>query len=196
MSKQGSIADRIDRQLSFLLEADKLKSILRRSLITDGSRQENSAEHSWHLALAAMILQEYAAEPIVLAKAVRMVIVHDLVEIDAGDTFAYDTAGNVTKLDRECRAADRIFGLLPDDLRAEMRAVWEEFEAAQTPEARFAHAVDRLQPLLQNTKTQGGTWRLYKPSREQVLARMEPVRTALPRLWPVVIEAMDRFFGD
>ena len=185
---------RIDQQLAFLVEADKLKNILRRTTLIDSSRQENTAEHSWHLALAAMVLEEYASAPVNMARVLRMLVVHDVVEIDAGDTFAYDAAGNATKAERERHAADRIFGLLPADLREELRGLWEEFDAATTPEARFANAVDRIQPFLQNRETGGGTWHTHNLSREQVLARMDPVRTALPQVWPTILAAVDGFF--
>jgi putative hydrolase of HD superfamily len=185
---------RIGQQLAFLVEADKLKNVLRRTTLTDRSRQENSAEHSWHLALTAMVLEEYAASPVNMAKVLRMLAVHDVVEIDAGDTFAYDAAGNATKEEREKRAADRIFGLLPTDVAAELRALWQEFEQAVTPEARFANAVDRVQPFLQNRAAGGGTWRTPNLSREQVLARMDPVRANLPRLWPTILATVDKFF--
>ncbi len=186
---------RIEQQLAFLVQADKLKNVLRRTLLTDCSRQENSAEHSWHLALTAMVLEEYASAPVNLAKVLRMLIVHDVVEIDAGDTFAFDKAGNATKEERERCAADRIFGLLPTELRSELRSLWEEFDEAATPEARFANAVDRIQPFLQNRETRGGSWLIYNLSREQVLARMDPIRTALPRLWPTVIATVDKLFS-
>jgi putative hydrolase of HD superfamily len=189
------IDQRIERQLSFLVEADGLKNVLRRTLLTDGSRQENSAEHSWHLALTAMVLEEYASAPVNMARVLRMLIVHDVVEIDAGDTFAFDTAGNATKEGRERCAADRIFGLLPEELRSELRGLWEEFDEAVTPEARFANAVDRIQPFLQNRETRGGSWHIHNLSREQVLARMDPIRTELPRLWPTVITALDELFS-
>jgi putative hydrolase of HD superfamily len=188
-------SNRIEQQLSFLVEADKLKNVLRRTLLTDGSRQENTAEHSWHLVLTAMVLQEYAVEPVDLSKAIRMLVVHDLVEIDAGDTFAFDTEGNMTKSERELRAADRLFGLLPVELGAELRGLWDQFEQHATPEARFAHAVDRIQPFLQNRETRGGTWRIHKLSREQVLKRMDPIRTVLPLLWPLVLRSVDEFFS-
>jgi putative hydrolase of HD superfamily len=187
---------RIDQQLAFLVEADKLKNILRRTTLTDSSRHENTAEHSWHLALTAMVLEEYAASPVNLAKVLRMLVVHDLVEIDAGDTFAYDAAGNATKEERERRAADRIFSLLPTGLREDLRSLWEEFDQAATPEARFANAVDRIQPFLQNRETGGGPWHVHNLSREQVLARMDPVRTELPQLWPTVLDAVDDFFAE
>jgi 5'-deoxynucleotidase YfbR-like HD superfamily hydrolase len=185
---------RLEQQLAFLVEADRLKNILRRTLLTDASRRENTAEHSWHLALAAMVLAEYSAVVIDLPRVLRMLIVHDLVEIDAGDTFAYDKEGNATKKDRERRGADRIFGLLPVEMGNDLRALWEEFEAQVTPDACFANAVDRIQPFLQNTATNGGTWRIYKLSREEVLVRMDPVRTALPVVWPKVLRAIDEYY--
>ena len=188
--------ERLHQQLAFLVEVDKLKNILRRTLLTDGSRRENSAEHSWHLALAAMVLEEYAAAPVELARVLRMLVVHDVVEIDAGDTFAYDKSGNATKEERERRAAERIFGILPQEIGGELRELWEEFEEHATPDAKFAHAVDRIQPFLQNRALKGGTWRIYDLSREEILARMDPVRTALPRLWPIVMEAVNEFFSN
>jgi putative hydrolase of HD superfamily len=142
-----------------------------------------------------MVLEEYAVEPVDLRRVVEMVVVHDLVEIDAGDTFAYDDAGNATRRERESAAADRIFGLLPPDAGARLRGLWEEFESRETPEARFATALDRIQPFLQNVKAGGGTWKIYGLRREQVLQRMDPVRTALPALWPVVTRAVDEFFA-
>jgi putative hydrolase of HD superfamily len=186
---------RLEQFIEFLNEADKLKKILRRTLLADASRQENAAEHSWHLALSAMVLEEYAVEPVDLRRVVEMVVVHDLVEIDAGDTFAYDAAGNATRRERERAAADRLFGLLPPDAGARLRGLWEEFESRATPEARFANAVDRIQPFLQNVKAGGGTWKIYGLRREQVLERMDPVRTALPALWPVVTRGVDDFFA-
>jgi putative hydrolases of HD superfamily len=186
--------ERLEKQLTFLVEADRLKNVLRRALLTDGSRRENSAEHSWHLALEAMVLVEYSPVPVDLAHVLRMLIVHDMVEIDAGDTFAYDKAGNATKKDREQRGAERIFGLLPDEMGKDLRGLWEEFEAQVTPDACFANAVDRVGPFLQNTANNGGTWRTYKLSRQEVLTRMEPVRTALPAMWPKVIAAIDTYY--
>jgi len=190
------MATRLDQQLAFVMEADRLKAILRRTMLTDDSRRENSAEHSWHLALAAITLAEYAAEPVDLLRVLKMLVVHDLVEIDAGDTFAYDQTGNASKVERERAAADRIFGLLPADLAGELRALWEEFDGYATPDARFANAMDRIQPFLQNVKNRGGTWRLYGPTREQVLVRMDPVRVATPSLWPLITEYVDEFFAE
>jgi putative hydrolase of HD superfamily len=189
---------RLEQQIAFLVEADRLKNVLRRTLLTDASRRENTAEHSWHLALAAMVLVEYSSVTVDLPRVLRMLIVHDLVEIDAGDTFAYDKEGNATKKDRERRGADRIFGLLPGEMGNDLRGLWEEFEAHVTPDACFANAVDRVGPFLQNTATGGGTWRIYKLSREEVLVRMDPVRSALPDIWPKVLHAIDEYYpaGD
>jgi putative hydrolase of HD superfamily len=184
---------RLGRQVAFLIEADKLKTIIRRTSLVDSSRRENSAEHSWHLVLAAMIVREYTCVELDLARALEIVTVHDLVEIDGGDTFSYDAAGQATKVERELAAADRVFGLLPADQSSYLRALWEEFEAQETAESRFANAVDRLQPLLQNAGSGGGSWRAQQLTRHQVLQRMRPIESALPRLWPLVVEIIDSF---
>lgn len=178
--------DRLDRQLRFVIEIDKLKRVLRQTMLMDATRSENSAEHSWHLALMAILLEEYSPRPVDLGQVLRMVLVHDIVEIDAGDTFCYDVEANLDKAMREEEAAERIFGLLPPEQGFELRSLWEEFEAETTPEARFATALDRLQPLLHNLQTGGGTWRIHGVAREQVLARMQPIRVAMPDLWPFV----------
>lgn len=178
--------NRLDQQLAFILEIDKLKTVLRQTLLTDQSRRENSAEHSWHLAVMAMLMTEYAAEPVDLLRTMKMLVIHDIVEVDAGDTFAYDGLGNEDKLEREQRAADRIFGLLPPEQGRELRELWDEFEARRTPESKYANALDRLQPLLHNSATEGGTWRIHNVERAAVLRRMDPVRTGLPEVWPVV----------
>ena len=188
--------ERLPRQTAFLTEADKLKTILRRTLLADGSRRENTAEHSWHILVTAMVLREYGAERVDFERVLEMLAVHDLVEIDAEDTFAYDVDANRTRADRERRAADRLFEMLPSDLGAAFRGLWEEFDKHNTPEARLANAVDRFQPLLQNLATEGGTWRIYRPSREQVLRRMDPIRTTLPALWPFVHAAIEEFFSS
>jgi putative hydrolase of HD superfamily len=187
---------RLDNQLSFILELDKLKTVIRQTLLTDMSRRENSAEHSWHLATMAVLLEEYAVEPVDLLQAMKMLLVHDVVEIDAGDTFAYDTAGYVDKDEREQKAAGRIFGLLPEEQGRELRSLWEEFEARQSAESKFANALDRLQPLLHNWQTQGGTWRIHQVTRDKVLKRMEPVKIGMPKLYPsvekIIEEACER----
>lgn len=184
--------DRIAQQLAFVTDIDRLKNVLRRTSLCDSSRVENSAEHSWHLAMMAVVFAEHAGPGVDVGRVVRMVLVHDLVEIDAGDTFAYDDVGNGDREARERAAADRLFALLPDDQGPALRALWEEFEARQTPDARMAAALDRLQPLLANDRCSGGTWRIYHVTRAQVLARMDPVREGLPALWPTVLEVVER----
>lgn len=185
--------DRLARQIAFLAEADKLKTILRRTPLMDSSRPENSAEHSWHLALAAMTLAEYAPPGVNIPRAIELLTLHDLVEIDAGDTFAYDTAGYETKAEREIAAAERIFGLLPADQAATLRGCWEEFEAQVTPESKYANALDRLQALLQNVYSGGGSWRSYRITRDDILRRMAPIEAVLPAIWPFVVDSIDRF---
>ena len=183
---------RLAQQLSFLMEADKLKTILRRNrVVTDPTRRENDAEHMYHFALMAMILAEYANAPVNVLRVLKMVLIHDVVEIDAGDAFIYDLAAQVGKREREERAADRLFGLLPDDQRDEMRALWEEFEAEETVEARFAAAVDRLQPLLCNYLTQGGAWREYGVLAPDVYARNSKIEGGSSKLWAEIRVVLD-----
>lgn len=177
---------RLSQQIQFIIEIDKLKGILRQTRLIDDSRPENSAEHSWHLALMAIILAEYAPSQVDLGRAIIMVLLHDLVEIDAGDTFCYDVQGNQDKAIREEKAATRIFGMLPEDQEQSLWEIWAEFEAAATPTARFAVALDRLQPLLQNQQNQGGTWQLYGITQDQVMERMAPVQDGTPQLWALV----------
>lgn len=188
-------SERLARQIAFLLEADKLKTVLRRTPLTDNSRPENSAEHSWHLALAAMVLAEYAGD-VDAGRVLELLVVHDLVEVHAGDTFAYDPAAVVGKEERERLAADRIFGLLPPDLGQRMRALWDEFEALESRESRVANALDRVQALVQNMGAGGGSWSAYGVTRSQVLKRMAPVEAALPDVWPFVLEVIDRFSAE
>lgn len=183
---------RLSQQIDFILEIDKLKQILRQTSLTDGSRRENSAEHSWHLAMMAIALTEYAPQPINQLRVVKMLLLHDLVEIDAGDTFCFDTQANLDKADREQQAADRLFGLLPDDLQKEFRYLWEEFEAAETPDAQFARALDCFQPLLHNYQNGGGTWKQYGITRDRVLWRMQSIQTGAPALWPYVEGVIER----
>jgi putative hydrolase of HD superfamily len=172
------------RQIQFVVEIDKLKGVLRQTWLMDGSRRENDAEHSWHLALMAVLLAEYAAEPnLDLLRVVKMLLVHDLVEIDAGDTFVYDKAGARDKAAREQKAAQRIFNILPPDQAGALRGLWDEFEARQTPEARFAAALDRLQPILHNYHTQGKAWRAHGITSEEVIAHNRHMAEGAPRLW-------------
>jgi putative hydrolase of HD superfamily len=189
-------AERLDRQLAFVREIDRLKTIVRRTSLHDASRLENSAEHSWHLATMALVLGEHAPEGADVLHAVRLLLVHDIVEIDAGDTFAYDTAGHVDKDARERAAAARIFGILPDDQGDALRALWEEFEAGETPTARFANALDRLQPLLANLANGGGSWHAAGVTRAAVRRRMGPIEQGCPTLWPWVCAAIDRAHAE
>jgi len=189
-------ADRLSRQLDFLLELDKAKTVLRRSYITDGSRNENDAEHMWHLALFVLVLAEHADEPVDIGRVLKMVLVHDIVEIDAGDTYIYDEVGKATQAGREATAADRLYGLLPPDQGAELRAIWEEFEARVTPESRFAAAVDRLQPLLANLATDGRTWREHGTTADQVRAINSKIGMGSSTLWERAGRLLDEAVAD
>jgi putative hydrolase of HD superfamily len=173
--------DRLEQQLRFVLEIDRLKSVYRRTYLIDGTRHENSAEHSWHLALLAMTLVEHANQPLDVAKVIKMVLIHDIVEIDAGDTYIYDAQGN--KAERERQAADRIFSLLPSDQAAQFRELWDEFEKAATPEARFANALDRFIPQLHNYHTQGRSWKEHGITPDRVLTRNVEISYGSETLW-------------
>jgi putative hydrolases of HD superfamily len=185
--------ERLARQIAFLVEADKLKTVVRRTPLVDLSRLENSAEHSWHLILLILVMREYGPKDIDWMRVMAMVTVHDLVEIDAGDVSAYDVDAFAAKALREQAAANRIFGLLPPDQQEQFRDLWDEFEAHQTPEARFANAVDRLQPLIQNAHASGGSWRNQTLLRQQILNRMAPIETSLPDVWPHVLDVVESF---
>jgi len=174
---------RLSQQIEFLVEIDRLKSIVRQTLLVDGSRHENSAEHSWHLAVLAMVLAEHATAPVDLSRVLKMILVHDIVEIDAGDTYCYDEKGNRDKAEREQRAADRIFSLLPRDQAVEFRSLWEEFESRQTADAIFAAALDRLQPLLNNFRAGGVMWLKHGIRKEQVYSRNSPMEQGSAVLW-------------
>lgn len=175
---------RLQQQLAFIMEIDKLKTILRQTLIGDASRRENSAEHSWSLAVMAILLSEHAtAKEIDLMRVVKMLLIHDVVEIDAGDTFAYDDKGYEDKEERERAAFERIFGLLPEDQRAECRSLWEEFEARDTPEAKYATSLDRLHPMLLNYSTEGHAWRKHGISADRVLGRNAVIEAGSGALW-------------
>lgn len=180
--------NRLTQQLQFIIEIDKLKNILRQTKLTDNSRQENSAEHSWHLAIMAIILAEYAEPEVDIIRSIKMLLIHDLIEIDAGDTFCYDVKGNLDKAEREIKAATRIFSLLPSEQAEELRELWEEFEESQTATAKFALALDRLQPLLQNQQNHGGSWQTHGITENLVRKRMSPVKEASPILGKLVEE--------
>ena len=171
------MTERLKKQTDFILELDKEKNILRQTHLTNNGRRENDAEHSWHLAVMAYLLKEYSNEPIDIARVMIMCLIHDAVEIDAGDTYAYDTEGLKTQKEREEKAAERIFGILPEDQRDELRAIFEEFEAYETPESKFAHAMDNFQPLLLNDSNHGGDWKEHEVCLSQVMTRQN--KTAL-----------------
>lgn len=184
--------ERFKDQIEFMLEVDKLKRIRRQTTLLDRSRQENSAEHSWHIALSVLILSEYAeADDLDLLQVIKLLLAHDLVEIDAGDTYCYDEIGGQDQNARERKAADRIFSILPEDQAASFRSLWNEFEDRQTPEARFANALDRLQPFLHNYFTRGHTWRKHGIRKQQVLKRMKPVDDGSHRLWDYIASLID-----
>lgn len=174
--------DRLNAQIAFAVEIDKLKRIIRRNHLIDGSRRENTAEHSWHVGMLAMVFGEHAPPETDLQRVVAMLLVHDLVEIDAGDTFIYDPVEVAAQAEAERAAADRIFGLLPDDQGKWMRELWEEFEARKTPEARFAKALDRFAPILANHLTEGGTWPLFKVKASQVKEKVRLIQEGSPSL--------------
>ncbi len=185
-------SERFRRQIEFILEVDKLKKILRRTTLMDGSRQENSAEHSWHIALIVLVLSEYADEDnLDLLQVIKLLLAHDLVEIDAGDTYCYDEIGGQDQKERETRAADRIFNILPEDQAKSFRALWDEYEEKKTPESLFANALDRFQPLLHNYFTQGHSWRRHGIQKKQVLSRMQPVDEGSSFLWDYVAGLID-----
>ena len=166
---------RFQEQIRFMIEMDRMKNIYRQTYVLNEDRRENDAEHAWHLAMLAMILQEYSNEPVDLTKVLKTVLIHDVVEIDAGDTYAYDDAGYASKAEREQQAADRLFGMLPKDQGTELRTLWEEFEAGSTPEARFAAALDRIQPLMLNYTKRGKSWAEHGIRAEQVKERIQPI---------------------
>lgn len=183
---------RLDQQLKFTAEIDKMTGILRRTLLVDKSRRENDAEHSWHIAVMAMLFEEYAVEKVDTARAVKMCVVHDLVEIYAGDTFAYDVKGNEDKAERESLAADKLFGQLPEEQGQMIRDLWEEFDAMETPDAKYAACLDRIQPFLHNTLTDGHTWADGKTSRAAVEKRMAIVKEFMPEVYEWIVINLDR----
>lgn len=183
--------ERMNKQLLFTAEIDKMTSILRRTLLIDKSRRENDAEHSWHIAVMAMLFSEYAREQVDIGRVVQMCVVHDLVEIIAGDTFAYDVEGNIGKADRERVAADQLFAELPEDQGTMVRALWEEFDAMETADAKYAACMDRLQPFLHNTLTGGHTWVESGTNRAVVEQRMAIVKDFMPEVYDWVSDNID-----
>lgn len=175
--------ERLKKQFAFIQEIDKEKTVFRQTYLADASRKENDAEHSWHMAVMAMILSEYSNEEIDVLRTMSMILVHDLVEIYAGDTYAYDTAGNEDKLERELAAADKLFSLLPDDQRDKMRGLWDEFEAGKTAEAKFASTLDKIQPLMLNNASGGLSWKEHGVKASQVYDRNIKTSEGSKALW-------------
>lgn len=184
--------NRLEQQLQFILEIDKVKKIIRQTPLSDASRKENDAEHSWHIALMAYLLQEYAEEPVEVSKVMLMVLIHDLVEIDAGDTYAYDEEGAKTKDERERKAADRIFGMLPEEQGMYLKALWEEFEAYETAEAKYAHMLDNFQPLLLNDAAGGISWTEHQVKKSQIYKRNEKVEETSATIWKCMQDKIDK----
>lgn len=184
--------DRLQQQMEFILEVDKLKNITRQTYLSSGERKENDTEHSWHLALMCALLAEHSNEKIDVLKTMTMVLIHDIVEIDAGDTYAYDTEGNETKREREVRAAERIFQLLPPDQALWLCGLWDEFEEGITPEAKFAIALDKIQPVLLNDASGGKSWREHGVEVSQILKRNEHTPEGSVELWEYAKELIDK----
>ncbi|WP_374015714.1 HD domain-containing protein [Paenibacillus thiaminolyticus] len=179
----ASMKDRLEMHVEFIKEVDKLKSVFRQSYLLDRSRHENDAEHTWHLTVMAILLHEYANERnLNLLRVLKMLIIHDIVEIDAGDTFAYDAQGHEDKFARESKAAKRLFGILPEEQKNEMMQLWMEFEQRQTPEAQYAAALDRLQPLIHNYTTEGKSWQEHGVTSDRVLARIGGIKEGSQQL--------------
>lgn len=184
--------NRLQKQIGFIVEVDKLKHVLRQSVLINDRRRENDAEHSWHLAVMAMLLSEHVKEDnLDLFKVMKMVLIHDIVEIDAGDTFAYDEEGYEDKEEREMKAAQRIFNLLPTDQAIKMKELWLEFEEKATPESRYAASLDRLQPLLLNYHSEGHTWKMPGVTSEKVYERMAVIKESTPQIWDYVVEIVE-----
>ncbi|MDD6229143.1 MAG: HD domain-containing protein [Lactimicrobium massiliense] len=183
---------RLQKQLSFILELDKEKNILRQTHLSNHGRREDDAEHAWHMAVMAYLLQEYSNEPVDIAHVMIMCLLHDVVEIDAGDTYAYDDQGKKTQHEREEKAAERIYGILPEDQKIQLRALFEEFEENRTPEAKFAHAMDNLQPLLLNDSNGGGDWKEHHVSYNTVMQRQGRTKEGSTALFEVIKEKMDK----
>ncbi len=175
--------ERIEKQISFIREIDREKWIGRQTYLSDGKRKENDAEHAWHMAIMTILLSEYANERIDVLKTVTMLLIHDIVEIDAGDTYAYNEEAKKTQKDREQKAAERIYGLLPSDQGERLKALWEEFEACETPEARFARCMDNLQPMMLNAATDGKAWVEHQVELSQILGRNKNTHTGSEKLW-------------
>lgn len=185
--------ERFDKQLEFILEIDKEKEIYRQTHLTNHGRRENDSEHAWHMAIMSYLLREYANEKIDISKVMLMCLIHDVVEIDAGDTYAYDSEGLKTQEERERKAADRLFGMLPDDQRDELRAIFEEFEAYETPESKFAHTMDNFQPLLLNNSNNGGDWKEHGVKYDTIWKRQSKTALGSEVIGNKTKEILDRY---
>lgn len=183
---------RLEQQIAFILEIDKVKNVFRQTYLSDRNRKENDAEHSWHIAIMAMLLQEHMKEPVDVLRVMTMVLIHDLVEIDAGDTYAYDASGNATKREREVKAAERIFGLLPEDQGAYFRELWDEFEEYKTADAQYAHLLDNLQPLLLNDASGGASWEEHIVKKSQIYKRNERLPEISDAIWEHMKSVIER----
>ncbi|HHF2911775.1 HD domain-containing protein [Vibrio diabolicus] len=184
--------ERLEKQLALVIELDKLKSILRRTRVKSAEgRLENSGEHSWHVALMAILMEEHANAPVDICRVMKMLLIHDVVEIDAGDTFVYDTAASQEQVEKEIRAAERLFGMLPSDQEQELLALWHEFEAAQTDDAKYAKALDRLIPMLLNYHNNGQSWKEHGVSREQALTINKRIEFGSVTLWDKAKELIE-----
>lgn len=179
------------KQIEFIKEIDKLKYIFRKTKLINSDRPENDAEHSWHLAMMAIILAEHSNEPIDVAKVMKMVLIHDIVEIDSGDVFAYDTVKSHNNFDEELKAARRIFGILPAEQTEEFINIWQEFEEMKTPESKFARALDRLEPLLQNSSNNGGTWREFDVKYDKVIEKKQVIKDGSEEIWKFAKKLID-----
>ena len=188
--------ERLEQQIRFIIEADKVKNIFRQTYLADANRKENDAEHSWHLALSAVLLKEHMKEDVDLLKVIIMVLIHDLVEIDAGDTYAYDPEGAKTKRARELKAADRIFGILPEDQGSYFRKLWDEFEKYESADAKFAHLLDNFQPFLLNDASNGLSWTEHGVHKSQVCKRNEKVPETSEIVWNKMLEVMDKHIAE
>ena len=183
--------DKLLQQIEFIKEIDKLKYIFRKTKLINSDRLENDAEHSWHLAMMAIILAEHSNEPIDVAKVMKMVLIHDIVEIDSGDVFAYDTVKSHNNFDEELKAARRIFGILPAEQTEEFINIWREFEEMKTPESKFARALDRLEPLLQNASNNGGTWREFDVKYDKVIEKKQVIKDGSEEIWKFAKNLID-----
>lgn len=194
--RQALERERFEKQVQFILEADKEKNILRQTHLSGNGRRENDAEHAWHMAMMTYLLKEYANEEIDTAKTMMMTLIHDIVEIDAGDTYAYDENGLKTQKEREEKAADRLFGLLPEDQCRELRGLFEEFEAYETPEARFAHTMDNFQPMMLNDSNGGGDWKDHGVCEQQVRKRNAKTHTGSEQIWTYMEETIKKHVAE